>query len=204
MRARSTPSPLLAVLLGLMLSGATALAAPAGGKSKPIDPANMDTAIRPGVDFYRYANGKWLDNNPIPASESRWGAFSEVQEGNFKILHAILEEAAAAKGAKPGSPQQMVGDFYASAMDSARAEKDAALPLEADMKRIAAIQSKADLQAELARLQVSGVRVPFPLVAGQDSKQSTSVVMQTFQGGLSLPDRDYYTKQDEASKKLRD
>ena len=81
---------------------------------KPIDPANMDPSVKPGTDFYRYANGKWLDKNPVPASESRWGAFSELAERNSQILYDILEESAKKGDAPKGSPQQMVGDFYAS------------------------------------------------------------------------------------------
>jgi putative endopeptidase len=206
MRSRPIALPALAgLLLAFTLATSAAFAAsPAAGKSKPIDPANMDTAVRPGDDFYQYANGGWIEKNPIPASESRWGAFSEVQERNFQVLHGILDEAAARTDAPKGSALQMVGDFYASAMDSARAEADGAKPLDEEMKRIAAIKTTADLQDEIARLQTMGVRVPFGLFAGQDAKQSTAVVVQIGQGGLGMPDRDYYTKQDDASKKLRD
>src|SRR5439155_20601168 len=94
--------------------------------------------------------------------------------------------------------------FYASAMDSAKAEADGTKPLEDEFKRIAAIQAVADLQDEIARAQGMGARVPFGLFAGQDAKHSTDVVVNISQAGLSLPDRDYYTKQDDAAKKLRD
>src|SRR5439155_12657817 len=94
--------------------------------------------------------------------------------------------------------------FYASAMDSAKAEADGTKPLEDEFKRIAAIQTVADLQDEIARAQGMGARVPFGLFAGQDAKHSTDVVVNISQAGLSLPDRDYYTKQDDAAKKLRD
>jgi putative endopeptidase len=98
----------------------------------------------------------------------------------------------------------MVGDFYASAMDSARAEADGAKPLADEMAKIAALKTTADLTDEIARLQTMGVRVPFGIFAGQDAKASTEVVLQMAQGGLGLPDRDYYTKTDDESKKLRD
>ena len=206
MRSRHVlPLSLAGLLFVFTFAAAVAVAAPAaGGASKPIDPANMDTSVRPGDDFYRYANGKWMERNPIPASESRWGSFSEVQERNYKVLFEILEAAAKRTDAPKGSPLQMVGDFYASAMDSARAEADGAHPLDAEMARIEALQSPADLLDEIARGQQFGARVPFALFAGQDAKASTSVVMQIVQAGLGLPDRDYYTKQDDASKKIRD
>jgi putative endopeptidase len=98
----------------------------------------------------------------------------------------------------------MVGDFYASAMDSARAEADGAKPLADELAKIAALKTTADLTDEIARLQTMGVRVPFGIFAGQDAKASTEVVLQMAQGGLGLPDRDYYTKTDDESKKLRD
>ena len=179
----------------------TSLPAP---NAKPIDPANMDTSVRPGDDFYEYANGNWVKKNPIPADESRWGSFSEVQERNRMVLKSILEESAKKTGAPKGSPQQMVGDFYASAMDSARAEAEGAKPLDEEMAKIAALKSTADLTDEIARLQTMGVRVPFGIFAGQDAKASTEVILQMVQGGLGLPDRDYYTKTDDESKKLRD
>ena len=202
--ARGSNSALARALFALTLLaalGSNALPAAAG---KPIDPANMDTSVRPGDDFYRYANGKWLDSHPIPASESRWGAFAELQERNQMVLLGILEEAAKDANAPKGSAQQMAGDFYASAMDSARAEVDGAKPLEDELKRIAAITSVDDLQSEIARLQSRGVRVPFGIFAAQDAKASTEVIVQIGAGGLGLPDRDYYTKTDEASKKIRD
>jgi putative endopeptidase len=206
MRSRSMAHPARAGLLFVFMLATTAVLAapPAVGARKPIDPANMDTSVRPGDDFYRYANGAWLQENPIPASESAWGAFYEVQEANFQVLHVILEEAARRTDAPKGSALQMVGDFYASAMDSARAEADGARPLDDELRRIAAIKTVADLQDEIARVQTMGLRVPFALFAAQDAKQSTQVIVQIVQAGLGMPDRDYYTKQDDASKKLRD
>jgi putative endopeptidase len=204
MISRRTLAPALAgLLLALTLHAAAGLAA-SPEKRKPIDPANMDTSVRPGDDFFRYANGTWLKNNPIPASESRWGSFAEVQENNYKVLHEILEAAAIKTDAPKGSAMQMVGDFYASAMDSARAEADGAKPLDDEMGRIAAIKTVADLQDEIAHLQMVGARVPFVLFANQDAKASTEIAMHFAQGGLGLPDRDYYTKRDDASKKLRE
>ncbi|HLX64865.1 MAG TPA: M13 family metallopeptidase [Planctomycetota bacterium] len=171
---------------------------------KPIDPANIDASVSPGDDFYRYANGKWLAQHPVPADESRFGAFEEVIERNRAILHELLEDAAKQTGAPKGSPAQLVGDLYASAMDEARAEADGAKPLDGEMKRIAAIASVNDLQDEIAHLQAMHVGVPFSLHAAQDEKQSTEVIVNLEQSGLGLPDRDYYTQGDEQSKKVRE
>jgi putative endopeptidase len=171
---------------------------------KPIDPANMDPSVKPGDDFYRYANGKWLEKNPIPASESRWGAFSEVAERNSQILYEILEAAAKKTDAPKGSSLQMVGDFYATAIDSARADELGAKPLAEDLARVAALKNTDELLAEIARFQGRGIRVPFGVFAAQDAKQSTEVILQIVQAGLGMPDRDYYTKTDDASKALRD
>jgi putative endopeptidase len=196
---------LAGLLSALTLANAPALAASgtrAGGK--PIDPANMDTSIRPGDDFFRYANGKWLERNPIPPDESRWGAFSELTEHNIEVLHAVAEAAAKQTRAARGSARQMVGDFYASAMDSAGIDEKGARPLEEELRRIAAIADLDGLKDEIAVLQSAGLRVPFALSAAPDARHSTEVIIQISQSGLGLPDRDYYTKSDEASKKLRD
>src|SRR5262245_58065067 len=194
---------LTAAILLIAFAAHAAIAATAA-KSKPIDPANMDPSVKPGVDFYRYANGKWLEKNPIPPSESRWGAFSELIERNSQVLYEILESAAKQTGAPKGSALQMVGDFYATAIDSAKADAEGATPLADEMSKIAAIKTATDLQDAFAHLQTVGVRVPFAVFAAQDAKASTEVILQTSQSGLGLPDRDYYTKTDDASQKLRD
>ena len=173
-------------------------------QSKPIDLANMDTGVKPGEDFYRYANGTWLAKNPIPADDSRWGSFEEVTERSRRILLELVGEAAKQTAAPKESPAQLVGDFYTSLMDEARAESDGAKPLDEEMKRIAAIANINDLHDAIARLQTLHVDAPFSVYADQDEKQSTEIIVNLGQGGLGLPDRDYYTQTDETSKKLRD
>ena len=189
----------LVVVLALVCTGLCV----SSEQSKPIDLANMDTSVKPGDDFYRYANGTWLAKNPIPADESRWGSFEEVTERGRRILREIVEEAAKQTTAPKESPAQLVGDFYTSLMDEARAESDGARPLDEEMKRIAAIASVNDLHDAIARLQTLHVNVPFSIYAEQDEKQSTEIIVNLGQGGLGLPDRDYYTQTDETSKKLR-
>src|SRR6478736_5898313 len=105
---------------------------------KVLDPAHMDTTVRPGDNFYLYANGSWLKNNPIPADQTRWGSFNELQENNYKALHELLEEAAK-KGGNAGSREQMVGDLYKSGMDSANIESAGLNPLKEHLDRVNAI-----------------------------------------------------------------
>src|SRR5258705_12576777 len=129
--------PLLAgLMLMLTFAAGPLLAETARKQAKPIDPANMDVSVKPGVDFYHYANGKWLLNNPIPADESRWGSFNELQQHNYDVLRGILEDAAKKSDAPKGSAVQLVGDFYASAMDSAGAEAQGAKPLDEEFGRM--------------------------------------------------------------------
>ncbi|MEP7028963.1 MAG: M13 family peptidase, partial [Candidatus Eisenbacteria bacterium] len=115
----------LLIALPLVLAAAHAAAAP----SKPIDPANMDTSVKPGDDFFLYANGAWLKKNPIPADQTEWGGFIQLYENNHAVLHDILESAANSRSAAAGSAEQLAGDFYASALDSARVEAAGATPI---------------------------------------------------------------------------
>ncbi len=173
-------------------------------QTKPIDTANMDTSVKPGEDFYRYANGKWLADNTIPADESAWGSFYEVMDRSRRVLREIIEGAAKLSDAPKGSPTQLVGDFYTSFMNEAQTEKDGAHPLDDEMKRIAAINTLDDLQDAFAHFQTIDINVPFGLGTGQDAKNSTEIIVELEQSGLGMPDRDYYTLTDEPSRKLRE
>ncbi|MBA3832425.1 MAG: M13 family peptidase [Chthoniobacterales bacterium] len=179
----------------------------------PLDPKNMDTSINPGDDFYRYANGTWLKNNPVPPEYSRWGSFNELVEKNNDALHEIAEKAADLAPKEKGEPKlektatadvQKVGDFYASGMNEGEINGAGVKPLQDEMQRIDALTNSDDLTKEIAHLHGMGVTALFGFTSGQDDKNSTMVIAQAYQGGLGLPDRDYYTKDDDASKKLRD
>ncbi|MBI5216628.1 MAG: M13 family metallopeptidase [Ignavibacteriae bacterium] len=170
---------------------------------KPIDTQNFDISVKPTDDFFLYVNGTWMKNNPIPPDQSRWGSFSEVQERNFKILHEILDEAAANTGAKKGSIVQKVGDFYFSGMDTLSIQKQGAFPLADEFNRIAKIKNSRELIDLIAYFHTASAGVPFAFYAMQDMKNSTAIIANLFQSGLGLPDRDYYLKDDDKSKELR-
>src|SRR5450755_3179497 len=188
-------------------------AAPATADKKnppPLDPKNMDTSVKPQDDFYLYANGTWIKNNPIPPEFSRWAAFNELAEKNNDALHEIAEKAAAPKDSKKSKTEktaasdvQQVGDFYASGMDEKAVDAARVKPLEDEFKRIDAMKDRKDVLKEIAHLHTMGMFPFFVFVSGQDDKNSAMVIGQAYQGGLGMPDRDYYTKEDDASKKLR-
>jgi predicted metalloendopeptidase len=167
-----------------------------------IEPSHFDTSLKPADDFFLYANGGWLKANPIPADQTTWGAFSELREGNRKTLREIMEAAANAKAPK-GSALQKVGDFYAAGMDVATIEKAGLKPLKPMMARIESIKNTKDLAAEIGRMHTETSNPAFGFGVGQDDKDSTSYIAQFVQGGLGLPDRDYYTLEDEKSKDIR-
>ena len=171
----------------------------------PLDPKNMDTSAKPQNDFFMYANGGWIKNTEIPPEYSRWGSFNQLIEHNNDALHEIAEKAANTHVDPKLAPEtQKVGDYYASGMDEKTIEAMRTKPLAEEFKSIEAIKDRNDLLKEIAHLHAIGVPVLFDFDAGQDAKDSTHDIAQAAQGGLGLPDRDYYTKTDEASKKLRD
>jgi len=167
-----------------------------------IDPAHMDRTVPPCRDFFQYANGGWIQHNPIPADQASWGAFSALRESNRLVLKEILEEAGAA-GAPEGSLQQKVGDFYASGMDTAAIDRAGLAPLRPELARIDGIRTGRDLAAAIARARMAGGAPGFGFFVGPDDKESSATIAQFAQGGLSLPDRDYYTGLDPRSQELR-
>ncbi len=181
----------------------SAKVAPLDKKVPAFDVKNMDTSVKPQDDFYTYANGGWLKKNPIPAEESRWGSFSILLEKNQLALKEAAEKAAANK-AEAAPEVKKVGDFYASGMDEKAINAAKAKPLEQEIKMIDAIDQPEAFVKEIAHLHKIGVGALFYFSSGQDDKESSMVIAQAYQGGLGLPDRDYYLKDDEASKKLRD
>ncbi|MBE7176748.1 MAG: M13 family metallopeptidase [Mucilaginibacter polytrichastri] len=182
-------------------------ASPQTSPSKPvkfIDPANMDASVKPGDDFYTYANGNWVKNNPVPAKETRWGSFNVLRDDNAERVRALLEKASKEKAAQ-GSVSQRVGDFYASGMDSATIEKVGYNPIKTDIRRITALTSSADVLNEMAFQRVNAIGSPlFGAYVGQDRKNPDKYIVQIGQGGTSLPDRDYYLVNNARNEKIRE
>ncbi len=171
--------------------------------SRAIDPALFDTTVSPAEDFYRYANGGWLDANPVPAEYPSWGAFHEVNERNQALLHRILDEAAADPG-EAGTVHRMVGDYYAAAMDEAAIAAAGTAPLESLLGRIAAARDVADVRSLARELQHVGASPLHSLGISPDFEDSDAYLVYLGQGGLGLPERDYYTRDDERSLALRE
>jgi putative endopeptidase len=195
----------LALLLILSLAALSSLAhTPLIKQSgRGIALSYMDTSVKPCQDFYQYAAGQWLASNPIPADRSSWGAGSELYEKNQTVLHEILEEAAKNRSASKGSAARKVGEFYRTGMDEAKIEAAGAKPLAEEFARIAAIKDSSSLQTELAHLHRLNINPTFSPGAFQDYKDSTKIIAWLYQDGLGLPDRDYYFKDDDKSKELR-
>ncbi|WP_375416711.1 M13 family metallopeptidase [uncultured Hymenobacter sp.] len=165
--------------------------------------ANLDKSVAPCDNFFQFASGTWLKNTPIPAAESRYGAFNELADRNQAIERRILEKVAGqARTAKPGSNEQKVGDFYAAAMDSAAIEQAGLKYLQPHLARISAIQDLPALQRHLADPK-SFATGWYNFGVNPDSKKSDEYAVQFSQGGLSLPDRDYYLNDDVKSKAIR-
>jgi putative endopeptidase len=152
---------------------------------------HMDQSVRPAEDFYRFAAGSWLKNNPVPADKARWSGFDELAERNWELIHELLEASATA-GKSATGPRRQVGDFYTSAMDTNRIEQLAFKPIEPDLRDIARLKTTRDLVRLLARFHQQGVNPLFGDGVGADAKNSSVYVYEIGQGGLSLPDRDYY------------
>ncbi len=169
-----------------------------------IDPLirNVDPAVSPGEDFFRHANGTWLKNNPIPATERGWGVGQVVDEEIRHQLREICEEAARA-GAPKGSIQQKVGDYWLAALDSAGAAARGIEPLGPLLAEVAAISTTGNLMSTVARLHTCGVRALYGIYIGQDDKNSEAYIVSFYQGGIGLPERDYYFLEDSTTARIR-
>jgi putative endopeptidase len=184
---------------------ATGFSANAQTIKKFIDPANMDLSVKPGDDFYTYASGTWIKNNPVPAKETRWGSFNELRDFNINAVKSLVEDAAADKSAPAGSVKRRVGDFFAAAMDTTTIEKLGYTPIKADLEKIKQIKDIQGVLDQVAYMRVNGLGAAmFGVGVGQDRKNVNKYMVNIGQGGTSLPDRDYYLKDDTRSVKIRE
>ena len=195
----------MADYLPRLLFACIAAAAAAGAPAIAVDPSGVilkaiDHNVRPQDDFYRYANGTWLTNTPIPSDKSDYGLDNELTDLTLGQLHGILDKAAASP-APPGSETQQIGDLYASFMDEARIESLGVQPLKAELAIVEAIHDKQALADVFARFQQIDVATPFDIGVTQDARDSTNYALEFDQGGLGMPDRDYYLKDDDAKLK---
>jgi putative endopeptidase len=191
----------LAFALALGLFAATGQSA---GPNWGFDINSLDKTCEPCKDFYQFANGGWIQKNPVPAAFPSWGRFNELNEKNRDTLRQILEESASNPKAAKGSSEQKIGDYYASCMDEARIEKDGLKPLEPALIRINNIEDVRGLQDEIARLQGDGVNVLFDFHSTEDARDAARMIAEASQAGMGLPDKDYYFKDDARMKNVRD
>lgn len=191
----------LAVPAFVMACAFTAI--PGNDKKVTLDIGAMDKSVSPAADFYTFANGTWVKNNPVPAAETRWGSFDELREANNRKLRDLIEEVAANKNLTPGSSGQQLRDFYLTAMDTVKLDKQDMEPLKPYIAKVNEITSKSEMLSLSGSLQRSGMRSMFRLYVGRDLKKSDQNIIYLSQGGLSLPDRDYYLKSGDRFEKIR-
>ncbi len=176
-----------------MALAAAALPAADAPSASGVDLKAMDATVNPCQNFYQYACGGWRKNNPIPPDQSRWARFNELAERNLAIERGILEKAEGSQ----------IGEFYAACMDEPAIERKGIQPIEPLLNQIDALNSKGELAGEMVRLHMGGVRALFSFYVRPDDKKSDQEIAHVDQGGLGLPDRDYYLKTDARSVELR-
>src|ERR1700740_1496956 len=195
----------LRFFLSVMFLFATLSWAQTSSPAKPAPGFSLDTidkTIDPCVDFYQYACGNWIKNSEIPADQSQWVSFVELHERNLDIERGILEKAAAG-GPTRNPVDQRIGDLYGSCMDEKAANAKGVSPVKPELERIASRKDKSALIDELAQLDLIGAGSLFSFYSSPDMHNADQVIAYIDQGGLTLPDRDYYIKDDPKMKDMR-
>jgi len=193
---------MFAAAVFIFSKGTSVMAQTTGKNFKFIDPANMDMSVKPGDNFYLYANGNWLKSNPVPASKTRWGSFDVLRQTSLDRLKLLSEDAV--KNDAKNSLYQRVGDLYAAAMDSSAIEKLGYTPIKPELDRLNTLTTQEQILNEIASLRTKGVGgILFGFNVSPDDKNVNEYIPNVNQGGLSLPDRDYYLKSDSRSQTIR-
>jgi putative endopeptidase len=197
---RRFPWPVVLLLLTVLPAGAAELALPP--LWRPLDTGGMDLAVTPWEDFYEYANGKWIAKLRLPPDKPRLYVFTLLQDENLKKLRHILEEAARPDAAKD-AVRRKVGAFYRSGMNEKKIRAAGVTPLQEEFDRLAALSKREDVPAAVARLHLLGAFAAFRFGPSPDAKDSRRTIADFHQGGLGMPDRDYYLKDDPKTKAIR-
>jgi len=199
-----SPPRLVPVLLALALASLLALPAAAAPPSSALSIADMDTSVAPCADFYQFSDGGWIARTKMPAAYSRYGGFEELNDRNIDQVHRLLEDVLKRTRPGAGGNAGLLATFYGTGMDSGHAEIQGDRPIQAQLERIAALKTTAALGPEVARLHAEGVGALFGFMGMADPGNSSMTIATLNQGGLSLPDRDYYFKTDSISRHVRE
>ena len=192
---------ILPLVAGVLVTGCAPK--PGAEKNLAIDPSNMDTTVACGEDFYEYACGGWIKKNPLKSEYARYGSFDVLAENNQKQMRELIDELEKAEN-EPGSVAQKVGDLYKMGLDSVRLNKEGVSPISEALKNIASLDDKAAFASLVAQMHKEGSSPFFQLYVGADEKNSSMNIVNLYQGGMSMGDRDYYLSEDSANVKIRD
>ena len=174
------------------------------GHEKAFDSGSMNLSVKPGDDFYEYAEGTWIKNHPVPANKYRYGESEIVEDRTYDRVKGIVESAANNTTAPEGSHEQMIGEFYRMGMDNATLENQRLDPIKDELKMIDNISNISDIQTVSTQMMDYGMGPFFSMYAAPDNKNSKVMIAILTQGGLGLPDRDFYLRQDNESIKTRE
>ena len=192
---------ILPLVAGVLVTGCAPK--PGAEKNLAIDPSNMDTTVACGEDFYEYACGGWIKKNPLKPEYARYGSFDVLAENNQKQMRELIDELEKAEN-EPGSVAQKVGDLYKMGLDSVRLNKEGVSPISEALKNIASLDDKAAFASLVAQMHKEGSSPFFQLYVGADEKNSSMNIVNLYQDGMSMGDRDYYLSEDSANVKIRD